>query len=315
MEHLHSLQGANLDGCRLTIGAFDGVHRGHQKILKTMEESPDGSDLPRVVLTFFPHPSVVLHGRRPSFYLTNPEEKAALLGEMGVDFVVTVPFDVDLSEIGAEEFVDRLRRRLGMKSLWVGPDFALGHQREGNVSYLREAGKAKGFDVRVVEPLRISGEVVSSTRIREALRSGDVARAARYLGRWFEIPGTVSHGAGRGKDLGIPTANLEVWEERAYPRKGVYSCFARVGSSVRRAVTNVGVRPTFEEGGDRPVVETHILDFDRDLYGQEISLQFVNRLRDEKKFSGAEELLAQIRRDVEEAEEQLSSAEVPPVDG
>lgn len=311
MEHLNSLRAADLDACRLTIGAFDGVHRGHQKILRAMEGAPDDDRLPRVVLTFFPHPSVVLHGRRPSFYLTNPGEKADHLASQGVDLVITETFDRNLSQVPAGEFVDRLQDHLGFKGLWVGPDFALGHQRAGNIPFLRERGAAGGFEIHVVDPLRISGEIVSSTRIRETLRSGDVARAARYLGRWFEIPGTVEKGAGRGKELGIPTANLEIWEERAYPRKGVYACFAHVGSEEHRAVTNVGVRPTFEEEGERPVVETHILDFDRDLYGEEIRLQFVERLRDEKRFSGPEELLDQIQMDIQRARVRLKTAAVP----
>lgn len=312
MEHHRSLDELSLANSRLTIGAFDGVHRGHQKIIEAMVGDTADGEVPTAVLTFYPHPSVVLHGRRPSFYLTSPEEKAELLAGQGVDVVVTQTFNEGLSKVEASIFLDRLERHLGFRSLWVGPDFALGHRREGNTHYLSKAAAERGFELHVVEPLRISGEVVSSTRIREALRSGDVGRAARYLGRWFEIPGTVIAGAGRGKELGIPTANLEVWDERAYPRKGVYACFARLADEWLPAVTNVGVRPTFEGDGGTPVVETHLLDFERDLYGQELRLRFIDRLRDERRFNGPEQLLAQVRRDIEVARSLLARTPADP---
>lgn len=313
MEHYDSVEQLSLSASRLTIGAFDGVHRGHQKIIHAMGVDPADGEIPTVVLTFYPHPSVVLHGRRPSFYLTSPEEKSELLAALGVDIVITQAFDEDLSRVKAADFIDRLDRHLGFDSLWVGPDFALGHRREGNTHYLQQVGERRGYELHVVEPLRISGEVVSSSRIREALRSGDVGRAARYLGRWFEIPGTVVAGAGRGKQLGIPTANLEVWEERAYPRRGVYACYAQVGEERLPAVTNVGVRPTFEGDNDLPVIETHLLDFERNLYEQVVRLQFIDRLRDERRFSGADELLVQVKRDIETARPLLAEApERPP---
>lgn len=307
MEHYRSLDDLQLEKSGLTIGAFDGVHRGHQKIIDALCSGARQGDMPAVVLTFYPHPSVVLRGRRPSFYLTSSEERAALLGEHGVDAVVTETFNEELSKVSAADFLDRLQARLGFRDLWVGPDFALGHQREGTVHYLRGEQEKRGFELHVVEPVRVAGEIISSTRIREALRSGDVARAATYLGRWFSLPGEVVQGAGRGKELGIPTANLSIWEERAYPRKGVYACFAELDGDQQPAVTNVGVRPTFEEEAPRPVVETHVLDFDRELYGERLRLHFVDRLRDEKRFSGPDELLAQIRRDIERAREVLQS--------
>lgn len=300
MKHLSSLESIHLSGAKLTIGAFDGVHKGHQKILRQMKAGEMVKGQPLVVLTFFPHPKVVLQGRRPSFYLTTPEEKAALLAQHGADFVITETFDEALSEVSAEKFVQRLVDHLQPHSLWVGPDFALGHNREGNISFLRTEGLRAGFEVHVVEPMRMNGEVISSSRIRESLRAGDVARAASYLGRPFEIPGQVTKGAGRGRQLGIPTANLAIWEERAYPRKGVYACFAQAGRTWYQAVTNVGYRPTFEAEEGRPVVETHLLDYSgQDLYDQQIKLQFIKRLRDEQRFEGSDALLEQIRQDIE----------------
>jgi riboflavin kinase/FMN adenylyltransferase len=308
MKHFNSLQSVQLSGAKLTIGAFDGVHKGHQKILDEMQTGGRHSGQPMVVLTFYPHPKVVLQGRQPSFYLTTPEEKAELLANHGADFVITETFDEELSEVPAEEFVRRLVDHLELQSLWVGPDFALGHNREGNLPFLRSKGADWGFEVHVVDPLRMNGEIISSSRIREALRSGDVARAAHYLGRPFEIPGEVSAGAGRGRELGIPTANLTIWLERAYPRKGVYACFAQVSDEWYPAVTNVGNRPTFNAEPDRPVVEAHLLDYSgEDIYGQRLRLQFIQRLRDEQRFDGPEALLEQISWDIEKARQILES--------
>lgn len=311
MEHFHSLDDVDLQESGLTIGAFDGVHRGHQKIITSLTEDAQRMNVPAVVLTFYPHPSVVLGGRKPAFYLTSPEERAELLAELGVDIVITETFDTELSKVTASEFLDRLGSGLGFRRLWVGPDFAFGHQREGTVHYLSEAQESRGFELQVVDPVSVGGEVVSSTRIREALRSGDVARAATYLGRWFSLPGEVVEGAGRGKELGIPTANLSVWEERAYPRRGVYACFAELEGAHHWAVTNVGVRPTFDEEPPRPIVEAHILDFDQELYGRTLRLHFVERLRDEKRFEGPDELLEQIERDIGRGRDILATASRP----
>lgn len=270
-----------------------------------MVESGRASRLPAVVLTFFPHPSVVLRGRQPAYYITSPDEKAALLARLGVDYVVTLNFDLKLSRIKAAEFLDVLDLHLGFKGLWIGEDFALGYRRQGNRAYLERASRRRGFQLHVVPPFLLDGEAVRSSRIREALRSGDVARAGTYLGRFFSVPGVVVEGAGRGRGLGVPTANLEVWEERAFPAPGVYACFAEAVGRRWKAVTNIGIRPTFDAGSEKPVIEAHLLGFEGDLYGVEIRLQFVDRLRDERRFSGPEALLEQIGRDVHRAEEVL----------
>jgi riboflavin kinase/FMN adenylyltransferase len=251
---------------------------------------------------------VVLQGRQPSFYLLTPEEKADILANYGVDFVVTETFDEALSEVSADDFVLRLVNHLEPHSLWVGPDFALGYNREGNVPFLRAKGLEFGFEVHIVEPMRMNGEIISSSRVREALRSGDVGRAASYLGRPFEIPGEVIKGSGRGHQLGFPTANLSIWEERAYPRQGVYACYAMVDGSWSQAVANVGSRPTFEPDlGDRiPVVETYLMDFaESDLYGHQLKLQFMKRLRDEQHFENPEALREQIQLDLNQARHAL----------
>ncbi|HKZ55558.1 MAG TPA: bifunctional riboflavin kinase/FAD synthetase [Anaerolineales bacterium] len=301
MQYFEDLDQAELGGCELTIGSFDGIHLGHQEIIRQMIEAARMLGLPSVVLTFYPHPSVVLRGRRPSFYITSPEEKAAMMAELGVDYVINQKFDRQLSLVSAEAFLERLRGRLRFHGLWIGEDFALGHQRQGNQHFLRQAANDGGFELHVLPPLLVGGEVVSSTRVREALRSGDVARVAQYLGRLFAIPGKVVEGAGRGRKLGIPTANLSTWDERAYPHTGVYACLAEVEGKRWMAVSNIGTRPTFDEVRELPVVEAHLLDFQGDLYGKDMTLRFVDRLREERRFPSKEALLDQIRRDIERA--------------
>lgn len=298
MQHTNDLTSLQFEACELTIGSFDGVHVGHQKLVSEMATDAHDRDLPTVVLTFFPHPSVVLRGRQPSFYISTPDEKASLLGELGVDYVITKEFDRDVSRITAVEFLTMLREHLGFKHLWIGEDFALGHRRVGNRHFLKQSSEEFGFELHIFPPVLMSGEVVSSTRVREALRSGDVARVERYLGRPFVIPGVVIEGANRGKGLGFPTANISTWEERAYPRKGVYACLTTVRGTRRPSVTNIGIRPTFDDPVESPVIETYILDFDEDIYGEELELEFVARLRDEQHFPSQEALVAQIQQDV-----------------
>jgi len=310
MQHVHDLAEVQLKGSALTIGSFDGVHRGHQDLLNRMLAAARGRGLPAVVLTFYPHPSVVLRGRKPAFYITSPDERADLLENLGVDLVITQTFDLELSRVEAPDFLDRLKAHLGFHDLWAGEDFALGHQRRGNRHYLAQESGERGFRFHLVPPFLLEGEVVSSTRVREALRAGDVARAASYLGRHFELPGRVTHGVGRGKQLGIPTANLEVWEERAVPGVGIYACLAELEGERKPAVVSIGYRPTFEDGLTTPVVEAHLLDFDGDLYDRELKIVFIERLRDERRFSGPDPLVEQIGRDIQQARELLGRVEL-----
>lgn len=309
MQHTRDLADLQLDRCDLTIGSFDGVHVGHQALVHKMVAHARLNENPAVVLTFFPHPSVILRGRKPAFYISKPEEKAGLLGDLGVSHVITQSFNEELSRVNAQEFVERLLKQLNFNDLWIGEDFALGHNRKGNRTFLAEEGKKLGFRLHVVAPVFMGGEVVSSTRVREALRSGDVGRVESYLGRPFILPGKVVLGAGRGKGLGIPTANLEIWESRAYPRSGVYACLARLEGQegIWKTVTNIGIRPTFENNQMEAVVEAHLLDFKGDLYGKQMELEFVARLRDERKFTDAEALLARISRDIHRARVILES--------
>ncbi len=309
MEHSEDLSQLHLEACSLTIGSLDGVHLGHQALVRSMVATARQAEIPAVVVTFFPHPFLVLRGRRPGFYLTSPEEKAALLGQLGVDFVVTLPFDRSFAGLSADEFLDRMQAQLGLRDLWVGEGFALGYRRQGDVAFLAKAGEIRGYRLHVLKPILLGGAVISSTRVRKALRAGDVVGAASLLGRPYTLPGTVVAGSGRGRSLNMPTANLAVWEERAHPGPGVYACMAEGLGRSFKAVTNIGVRPTFEGDGRPLVVETHLLDFEGDLYGQELRLAFVDRLRDERRYAGPEALFEQIQKDIRRAREILNGRE------
>ena len=310
MQHVTSLEDLRLTrpSC-LTIGAFDGVHRGHQVLIGDMVKRAHTTGRAAMVLTFYPHPSVVLRGRRPAFYISTPEEKAEYLSTLGVDAVVTHLFNQEVANITAADFVARLVGHARLSELWCGADFALGHNRQGDVPFLRAEGERRGFTVNVVDPVLMEGEVISSTRIRQALRDGAVETVARYLGRPFRLPGQVVEGARRGRTIGIPTANLAVWEERAFPAVGVYACRAEHAGGVHPAVANIGFRPTFDGRESKPTIEAHLLDFSGDLYGSMITLEFIARLRPEMKFPGVEALVAQIQRDISEARQILANRE------
>ncbi|HEY74903.1 MAG TPA: bifunctional riboflavin kinase/FAD synthetase [Thermoflexia bacterium] len=292
----------------LTIGAFDGIHRGHQHLIGSMARAAHDAGREAVVLTFDPHPGVVL-GRTPVAALSTLEERAAQIEALEVDLLVVLRFTPAMAGLPAVRFVRKLRQHLKMIELWVGPDFALGHRREGNVPFLKELGAREGFTVRVVEPLRWRGEVVSSTRIRAALTAGDIEEANGCLGRPYHLVGTVVHGRGLGRQLGFPTANLEPPPGRLIPANGVYAALAHTErEGTWPAVVNIGVRPTI--AANHLTVEAHLLDFDGDLYDQQLGLDFIARLRDEMAFPSLNALVDQIRRDIEQARQVLASHEV-----
>ena len=300
MQHLPWLQDAQLGAAWLTIGVFDGVHLGHQKILKDLQAGAHAVGASAVVLSFSPHPAEVLRGPVEYFYLSSPEERAEQIAALAIDLLITQPFTLQLANTSARDFVSQLVDHLGLKQLWVGHDFALGRDRRGDIPTLIEFGKEMGFEVHPVEAVRLNGEVVSSSGIRKLLAHGKVEEAARFLGRPYALTGQVISGAGRGRTIGIPTANLALSTQRALPALGVYVTWATLGGRRWGSLTNVGVRPTFEDKPAAPLVETHLLDYDGgEFYGQDLRLDFVARLRPEQKFSGVEELLAQIHRDID----------------
>jgi riboflavin kinase/FMN adenylyltransferase len=305
MRLVHSFEEAQLtEDSVVTIGSFDGVHRGHQALIKQVRAAALATRRAAVVITFFPHPSVVL-GRAQPFYLTAPEEKLVQLNQSGVDLLIELPFTSETIQIRAADFIDQLLRHVRMRELWIGHDFALGYKREGDAEFLTRLGQARGFAVHAVDPLTNDGEIISSSNIRAALRQGDVAHAAKLLGRPFRLSGKVVPGDRRGKTIGIPTANLDVWQDHAVPANGVYACRAWVGHIPYRAAVNIGTRPTVTDA-TRRTVEAHLLDFDKDLYGLNIALDFFGRLRGEQKFANVPELVAQIKADVETTRQLLS---------
>ena len=303
----------------VTIGFFDGVHRGHRYLIGQASAAARQQGLRTVLLTFYPHPNVVLRGAEP-FYLSTRKEKLTLLSGLELDLIIIQPFTPGLAQTRAREFVDRLISQAGMEKLWVGPDFAMGYRREGDIPFLYQMGKERGFSVNVVNRLKLEGKAITSSRIRQALRDGDVTLAARCLGRPYCLQGPVVVGAQRGRTLGFPTANIEVPAERAVPANGVYAGWAMLHSERAanatewtrpeglrnkqyRAVINIGTRPTFDNGPR--TIEAHLLDFDHNIYGQRLALDFVTRVRSEQRFDNIDMLVAQINRDVAQARQHL----------
>lgn len=291
----------------VTIGVFDGVHLGHRHLLGGLKAEARRLDLRSVAVTFTNSPATVLRPQDPGVpLLSRPQERVELLREQGVDLVVPLTFDLELSYLSAAEFLAMLHESLDMHGMVMGPKFAMGHGREvRTLPALRELGEAMRFSVTGVEPLEMDGRPVSSTAVRKALALGDVEEAARLLGRHFALQGRVTTGQRRGRSLGFPTANLEMEPFMALPADGIYATWALIGDEKRASATNIGVRPTFGPG--ERIVEAHILDFNGDLYGQEVRLEFVARLREERRFESPEALVEQMRQDVAHAQSALAS--------
>lgn len=299
MGHYRSLEKVNLQNSWLTVGVFDGVHRGHQQIIRKLTAGAHTIAVPAVVLTFDPHPATVLGGREIKC-LTLPDERADLLAQLGVDVVITEHFTRDLSMVTAYDFMTWLKRQLGLKHLLIGYDFALGKGREGNAARLTEIGAELEYDVEVVPALSDVSGVISSTEIRKLIETGNVIEAAKLLGRPYSLHGPVMHGDGRGRTINVPTANIAYSPEKMIPAKGIYACWAYLNGQKYQAAINIGTNPTFTPDKETPNVEAHLLDFHREIYGEDVRLEFVARLRDELKFDSVEKLLEQIWEDIED---------------
>lgn len=280
----------------VAVGNFDGVHLGHQALIRCLVERGTALGGASIVYTFDPNPLRVLHPAACPPMLTDFADKASRVAQLGADVMVRVRFDREYAARPAEWFAsDVLGDQLGAAEVWVGPDFAFGRARKGGPAMLSRVGAVKGYTVRSLPPVVIDGERVSSTRVREAVYAADFGEASRLLGRPFSLHGRVAHGVGRGKELGFPTANLAPREE-CLPPEGVYAARAVVAGKTLSAAVNIGGNPTFGPGA--VTVEAHLLDFKDSLYGEEMEILFVRRIRGEIAFGSAEALAAQIGRDV-----------------
>jgi riboflavin kinase/FMN adenylyltransferase len=298
MQIVRGLESYPSDGpaAAVALGVFDGVHLGHRAILDAAVATGHRASLRPVACTFDPHPMEILQPRRAPLAITTLDERLALIAATGVEAAVVLRFTPEMAAVEPEAFVkDVLLGRLRAHEVVVGFNHRFGRGARGNPELLRALGDRLGFVATIVSPLNIDGVAVSSAAVRAALGQGDVVTAARFLGRPYSVSGEVGPGVGRGKTLGFPTANLRVDHALLVPT-GVYACRADLGDTPYRAVTNVGVRPTF--GDSVLAVEVHILDFAGDIYGRQMSLAFVARLREERRFESVDALTAQIRRDV-----------------
>jgi riboflavin kinase/FMN adenylyltransferase len=308
MTHITNLEDFYIDNTWITIGSFDGVHRGHQSLVRSMTGAAHREGAAAVVVTFFPHPAVVLRKTENPFYLSSPDERAALLGDLGLDYVITMPFDANMAEMTARDFVLMLKSHLGFSRLWAGADFALGRGRQGNLPFLQQLGSELDFTVEEIPAIVADGQAISSSLIRSHISRGAVHQAAAQLGRWYSFAGRIISGDGRGRTLGIPTANLNIWPQRLIPASGVYATRAWLGEVSYPSVTNIGFRPTFEEQNRISRVEAHILDFDQDVYDAAMRLDFIELLRPEHRFKSKQLLQIQIQEDILQAREVLSHA-------
>ena len=288
----------------VTVGNFDGIHLGHQSIIRRVVEEARREKCPAVVISFDPHPKKVIHPERRPFYLiTSLEEKTRLLEGLGVDTFLLIPFTLEYARTTAEEFVrGLLAERLHIRKIIIGHDTTFGRAKEGNEAFLRDFGRRLGFDVEAMNAVRVGETTVSSTRIREALLAGDVRLAASLLGRPFRLGGKVIPGYRRGSSLGFPTANISP-DKELVPARGVYAVQVLLEGIRHKGALSIGINPTFSD--ERRSIEVYILDFNEDIYGKTLDMLFIERLRDEIRFASPEKLIAQIDRDIAQVREIL----------
>jgi len=285
----------------VTIGNFDGVHLGHQQLIENVVREARYFGVPSVVYTFHPHPVKVLHPEKPTYRMFDLRDQQEQFEQRGVEYVIIEEFTREFSKLTPQDFLDRyIVGRLHPKTLVVGHDFSFGADRAGNIPYLEKYCAQKGIRLIIIPPFQLGGTVVSSTLIREKLKNGEVEKANELLGRTYYVRGHVQKGFQRGRTIGVPTANIHP-DVEFIPRLGVYCTLTKIGAHLHPSVTNIGVNPTFEENGKNPVkIETHLFDFDAQLYGMEVEVYLLHFIRDEMKFSGIDELKKYIQKDMEE---------------
>ena len=286
----------------VTIGVFDGVHQGHRYLLRQLVEL-SGDRYISTVVTFSNRPITVLSpGTEPS-YLTTLDQRVDLIKQQGIDLVICLEFTLELAEVSAADFAKMLTESLKMKGLVLGPDSALGKDRQGDLGFMQKQGEELGFWARSVEPLEIEGQPVKSRRVRDAVANGNMAVCPELLGRNHLLSGTVVVGDQRGRTLGFPTANLEVDSQLLLPGDGIYATWAIIDGKRHQAATSIGVRPTFDL--TQRLVEVFVMDFSEDLYGKTVGVEFIAKVRDQEKFDGLDALIEQINRDVDDCRQVL----------
>ena len=306
MQHYSSLNEVSLENSWLAIGVFDGVHRGHQQIIRRLTAGAHEHGVPAVILTFHPHPARIF-GRGEIRLLTLHDERADLFASFGVDAVVTHPFDREFANTTALDFMKLLKQHLSVSHLVLGYDSTVGKNREGNAARLVEIGSELGYSVEVIPALSDESGVISSTEIRKLVATGNVVDAAQLMGHPYSLHGPVAHGDKRGRTINVPTANIEYSPDKLIPANGIYACRAYLDGREYQAAINIGVNPTFTPDKQIPNVEAHLLDFQREIYGEDLKLEFVARLRDELRFDSVDKLLEQIWKDIDETRRILNS--------
>jgi len=292
-------------GTLLTVGVFDGVHLGHKHLLAELVRKARLENLISGVVTFRQHPQSLLEPLSNLQILNSLPQKIKILKDEGIEVIITLNFTLELAQIGIQQFIGLLKRYLKMCGLVVGPDFVMGRNREGDIDTLRTLEKSMDFILTVISPITKNGELISSTTIRNALAQGDMKRVSDMLGRYFSLEGRVIAGSGRGKDLGFPTANIDIDPVQALPADGVYATLACIDEQPRQSITNIGSRPTFNE--TERVVEVHIFDYDDELYLRNLKVDIIERLRSEQRFATADALVKQMTDDISEARAVLSN--------
>lgn len=285
----------------VTIGNFDGVHLGHQQLIDTVVREAKHFGVPSVVYTFHPHPVKVLHPERATYRLFDLKDQTEQFAERGIEHVIIEEFTKDFSQVSADDFLENyIEAFLHPKTLVVGHDFSFGAERAGNLKFLEDYCSRRGIRLIIIPPFRVEGHLVSSSQIRECLKNGEVEKASSLLGRTYYMRGHVEKGFQRGRTIGVPTANVHP-DVEFMPRLGVYCTLTKFGGHFHPSVTNIGVNPTFQQQGSSPVkIETHLFDFNAQLYGLEVEVYLLHFMRDEMKFSGLDELKVQIAKDIAE---------------